>query len=192
VQWDGPVRFASDNREILAAGYEIRQNQTYTWLNGLLPIVVVLDAESGKEVRRLRCFHDESESYDDSVADGVTQIALLPGGRTIATVTNWGVIQWWDLTSGQEIRGRLSTKAYGWYLAFNSDMSLAAYRSRTNLAVVLVQTADGHALNLWEDGRWEGSDRWLEGIRFSPRARTLAIAEGNQVRLIDFSADIGN
>jgi len=170
IYFDGPVRFTVDGRFVLAGGSE-----------GGVPVVGVFDAESGRQARTLRC------------ADSGSVIDMVPStDGSLATLSWSGTIQWWDISTGEETHTRVATGRWKGGLAFNSDLTLVAYfgggraerqadghYEPTFPGLVLARAADATELNRW-------NVRGLQGVRFSPRDRILAMAAGNEIRFLHF------
>src|SRR5262245_14018711 len=118
---------------------------------------------------------------DDSSCDRVPSVAFSPDGRTLASGSNDGTHQLWNVGNGHHIR---SFKGhFGWaYSAFIPDGKTLA--SWENDKLKLWDVSSGRLIRLFE---WDTTGS-AHSFAFSPDGKTLASGGNNDLKLWDVSS----
>ncbi len=177
----GLLAFMPDGKSLVSAGMEMQNNQ-------FTQLVLFLDAETGKELRRIKA---EQNNF------GVTGLALAPNGQALAWTTGDGTIRLYDTQSGKEVR-KIAQQQPGAYIhspVFSPDSKLLATRHMNSTAIVLwdvekgtelrrlgrapLANAAGQVVFFTGYGGAGGSHT----VAFSADGKVLAEASGNTIRM---------
>src|SRR5262245_10987984 len=121
---------------------------------------------------------------DDSSCDRVPSVAFSPDGKTLASGSNFGTHQLWNVGNGHLIRSFIGDTAWT-YSAFSPDGKTLASWS----------TIDDQ-LKLWDVSSFSliRSFKWYNGVEdlgcfaFSPDGKTLASGSDKGIKLWDVSS----
>lgn len=148
------LAFAPDGSQ-LAASFEDRDDGT---------VVALLDATTGKELRRLNGF-----------VPGAYVLAFSHDGKTLATGGAGNTLRLWDTATGQEVRPTAGHAGAVTTIAVSPDGKLLATCSVHDKSVRLWDTATGAEVR-----RLDGHAAGVDEVSFSPNGKLLASASWNQ------------
>lgn len=104
--------------------------------------------------------------------EGIHCIAFSPDSRTVATGNTEGMLQWWDVDSGKNI------KTITGHTSFSGPSFRGSIKYSTNGTTIAI--VDSREIILWDANtgeylrRLKRHDRFLTGLSFSPDERTIA------------------
>lgn len=202
----GIVAFSPDGLTV-AAG-ESRGNRAFGPKGG---IVILWDAATGKELRRLEG-HDDVNSIAFSPKDGkilasassdhkvrlwdvasgkqlgvlesdspVLAVAFSPGGKILASAGEDSVVRLWDVDTGKQLHQPKADQG--------KAKSLDVVFSPDG--ALLATRGDNGIIHVWDAGtgkelrRWDTGASYGGGLSFSPDGRVLASGGGSCIRLWD-------